>query len=310
MLLAVLFVFALVRGVQWWEGSAEGFRLYKIQSTPVFDERWDVNYTNEDLLLATKALSQRYVYLGHGFQCYAFVSEDGKYVIKFFRHQRLRLPEFVMSLPSFPFFDEWRKSRQLELSRRQDHLLRSCKTSWDIARHETAMVMVHLNVTKGLFPTIQILDSLQNTYNIELDNYQFLLQRKAVHVKPTIAALMKEGKTQQAEECIDKIFSLFLECAKKGIVDTDGALVRKNNLGFFEDRAIYIDGGKLASRKSACTKIDFKKDIKRLRPLHKWLSQEYPQLAKYFMEAQSRAVDAVESVVAEAHAPSSPAAAS
>lgn len=286
--------FLIFKAIHLWDSRGQGFRLYKIQSKPPYDERWDIAYTEEDLKTARDALSQPYHFLAHGFQVYAFISEDGKYILKFFRHQRLRLPNFVMRFPSFPLFDEWRKSRILSLARRQDYLFRSCKTSWDIARHETELLMVHLNTTNGIYPKVSIHDLLGNTYSIELDKYQFLLQRRAFLVKPTLTNFMKQGKIKDAEKCIDRIFALFLDCAKKGIVDTDGALIRKDNLGFFEDRAIYIDGGKLAPRQRPTSKKDFLRDIKRLQPLFKWLQQEHPALVKYFEKARANAIKLVE----------------
>jgi hypothetical protein len=285
---------AVFQCIHLWEGRGQGFRLYKIQSTPQYEERWDISYSNDDLEHARKAVSQPYHYLAHGFQVYAFCSDDGQYILKFFRHQRLRLPDFVVAIPSFPLFDEWRKSRILSLSRRQDYLFRSCKTSWDLARHETELLMVHLNTTEGIYPTVQIHDLLGNVYSIELDKYQFLLQKKAVLIKPTITKYMQKGEIEEAERCIDKIFDLFLDCAEKGIADTDGALIRKDNLGFFEDRAIYIDGGKLIKRKEPITKKAFVHDIRRLAPLVKWLKQEHPQLIKHFRKSRARAIRAIE----------------
>jgi hypothetical protein len=292
--------FALFEGVHLWEGRGQGFRLYKIKSSPPFEDRWEVSYSEDDLAQAKKALSQPYRYLAHGFQVYAFISEDNQYILKFFRHQRLRLPEFVMAIPSFPLFDEWRKSRILALSRRQDYLFRSCKTSWDLARHETMLMMVHLNTTNGLYPTVKIHDLLGNTYSIALDKYQFLLQKKAVLIKPTITTYMKKGQIAEAEKCIDRIFDLFIDCARKGIADTDGALIRKDNLGFFEDRAIYIDGGKLTKRTGPITKKAFVKDIKRLEPLVRWMKQEHPQLLEHFHEARENAIKTIESMCAPA----------
>lgn len=292
--LVVVLGFGLFHAIHWWEGRGAGFRLYKIQSTPPFDERWEVVYTPDDLELAKKALAQPFRYLGHGFQVYAFMSQDGQYVLKFFRHQRLRLPEMVMAIPSLPLFDEWRKSRILALSRRQDYLFRSCKTSWDLARHETILLMVHMNTTEGLYPTVTIHDSLGNAYDIELDRYQFLLQRRAQLVKSTITALVKKGDIEGARQRIDQIFDLFLHCTNKGIADTDGALVRKDNLGFFEDRAVYIDGGKLTPRKGPFTKKGFLKDIKRLNPLQKWIELEHPRLLDHFKKARKKAIEAIE----------------
>lgn len=290
--LVVVFLSLAWRTIRWWDGRGEGFRLYKIQTSLEYDPRWDVASTPEEIDRARVILSQPFFYLGHGFQCYAFSSLDGKYVLKFFRYQRLRLPEFVMKMPSIPIFDEWRKSRLLILSRRQDYLLRSCKTSWDLAKKETAMLMVHLNKTSGVFPTVSITDSLGQSYTVDLDDYQFLLQRKATLIKPTIIEAMKAGNIKEARACINRIFALLLHCAKRGIQDTDGALIRKNNLGFLDGKAIYIDGGKLTARKSPCTKKDYLKDLSRLRPLEKWLEIEYPLLAKHFRKAQQLSVQA------------------
>ena len=99
LLIFVLVGVALFKGIHWWESRGQGFRLYKIESHLPYDPRWDVTFSPEDLTQAKEALNQPYAYLGHGFQCYAFQSQDGKYVLKFFRHQRLRLPEIVLSLP-------------------------------------------------------------------------------------------------------------------------------------------------------------------------------------------------------------------
>lgn len=152
--------------------------------------------------------------------------------------------------------------------------------------------MVHLNVTKKMFPKVSITDSLGNSFEIDLDNYQFLLQRKAKLIKPTILEHVAKGQTREAERCIEKIYQLLLHCALKGIRDTDGALIRKNNLGFYEDRAIYIDGGKLSPWRTACTKKDFQKDLKRLQPLKKWLHQECPLLVAHFDRMYSETMDA------------------
>lgn len=104
---------------------------------------------------------------------------------------------------------------------------------------------------------------------------------------------MNEGDLEAAKKRIDQVFDLLLSCAKKGVMDLDRALVKKNNIGFLEDRAIYIDAGKLV-RFEGFSKTDFKIDLSRLRPLHKWLMQNYPVLANYFDKAHKRTLDAFE----------------
>jgi hypothetical protein len=150
---------------------------------------------------------------------------------------------------------------------------------------------VHINKSRGLHPTVTIFDKLGEKYEVTLDDKEFVLQLKAKHMKPVLCKLMKKGEVQQAKERIDQIFALLTDCAKKGVLDTDGALIKKNNMGFLADRAIYIDTGKLTRKPSIKEKERFIQDLKRLRPLHKWLMQHYPVLANHFEKAQKNAID-------------------
>lgn len=286
-----LIIFISVKTIQWWEGRGEGFRLYKIQDEVPYDSRWDLVTTPQEVEEAKRIIQQKFYYLGHGFQCYAFESEDGMYVIKFFRYQRLRLPNIIMSMPEFPLFSEWRKTRLLSLGRRKEYLLRSFKTSWQHAKDETALIYMQLNKKpQAGFPGVTIVDALGNEYLIYPDNYQFMLQKKALHIKPTIDALLAKTDIAGARDRIDQIFNLLLHCAKRGIQDTDGALIRKNNLGFLGDRAIYIDGGKLIFKDRLRSVKSFEKDLERLNPLLGWIKKTHPELETHFHASLKRVV--------------------
>jgi len=274
-------------GVYKWEKRGEGFRLRKIQEKLTYDPRWELSVTPEELSRAKKILQEHsFRYLGHGFQCYAFESEDGQYVLKFFRYQRLRLPSFIQEFPSLPFLDEWRKERLVTLNHRRECLLRSCKTSWELAKRETALLFVHLNQTKGLFGKTSLLDTLGEKHLLVMDDYQFLLQKKALHIKPEFDRLMANGQVEEAKRRVDQIFELLLDCARKSVQDMDGALIRKNNLGFLHDRAIYVDGGKMTYRECIRSKKWFEKDLHRLYMLNKWFKEKYPVLSRHLEEKQ------------------------
>lgn len=286
---AVIFIGSALQLGIWWDNRADGFRLHKIESALPSDSRWDIPYSDEMYQEVLQVLRQPFHYFGHGFQCFAFESEDGKYVLKFFRHHRLRLPWVVQELPAIPLFDEWRTTRQIALKRRAECLLRSCRVSQIYAAHECALLFTHLNPTKDLFPTVKIIDKIGNHFAVDLDGCQFMVQRKAVHVKPTLKAVQNDLEAARAR--IRQIFTLLSECAKRGIQDTDNALIHKNNLGFLEDRAIYIDGGKLALKEKIKQKENFVKDLKRLDPLLKWMERETPQLVPLFNEERQRIID-------------------
>ncbi len=288
----IIAIFVIYTAIRAYDRRTDGFAIEKIHSTLPYDSRWDVPVTKEDMALLQKSVDQPFYYLAKGFQCYAFESADGKYVLKFFRHQRLRLPSFFKGLPDIAYLRDWRERREKELGLRLKYLFTGMKVGFEGAREETALLFVHLNKTNAIQKKIKIIDRLGSTYVVDLDQVEFLLQRKAQLVKPTLQRLMAEGKENEAQERIAQIFVLVERCAKKGIQDTDGALIRKDNLGFLEDRAIYIDSGKLAYKESIKTKEGFTKDLKRLRPLYKWLAQNYPSLATYFEQEKQRAIDA------------------
>ena len=84
--------------------------------------------------------------------------------------------------------------------------------------------------TKGQHPTIPLFDRVKNEYQIDLDAYEFVIQQKASLIKPTIDNLMYMGNTRGAKQRIRQTFELLQHCAKRGIQDTDGALIGKNNL--------------------------------------------------------------------------------
>ena len=84
---------------------------------------------------------------------------------------------------------------------------------------------------------------------------------------------------------------LLYEAAQKGVKDVDPGLIRNNNIGFLETRAIYVDTGKLRLVKERLTKKEFVKDLKRLDPFYKWLQTYYPQLADHFASKRVELID-------------------
>jgi hypothetical protein len=109
------------------------------------------------------------------------------------------------------------------------------------------------------------------------------VQKKAKLVIPTIAACMEKGNIELAKARINQIFDLLLSLARKGFIDGDEALIRNNNMGFSEDRAIYIDTGHIykTNNLNVFERMKFEFQV-RLDPLEKWLSVQYPELGDYY----------------------------
>ncbi|MBS0656435.1 MAG: hypothetical protein JSR46_11715 [Verrucomicrobia bacterium] len=291
-LVAAMLGYVTFLGVRAWERRTDGFTVEKMHSDLPYDPAWDIKVSQEELANVNKILNQPYRYLGHGFQCYAFLSEDGTYVLKFMRHQRLRPPVMFDWLPNIAYFQELKKQKTQERFSRMQHLFRGFKVGFEYVPEQTGLVFLHLNKTQNQHPTIAIYDKSGAKHEIDLDKTEFVLQRKALLIKPVIIGLMNSGKVDEAKERINQIFALLVECSKRGIQDMDGALIRKDNLGFLGSRAIYIDSGKLSCKESIRQKARFVQDLHRLRPLHKWLSESYPELAKHFEVEKKRVIDA------------------
>ncbi|MDB6081507.1 MAG: hypothetical protein JWO53_779 [Chlamydiia bacterium] len=287
-----LFGFLTYKLIYAYDRRADGFAIDKIHSNLPYNPDWDIPVTQEQIETANEILKQPFHYLARGFQCYAFESADHKYVLKFFRHQRLRLPEIVEALPNLPFIKEFKERKAIDFQKRMLYLFVGIKVGFELAPEETALIFVHLNKTKNQHGTVHIIDRAGWKHVVEMDNVEFMLQPKAMHIKPTIEKLMAEGKVDEAKMRLHQIFDLLVTCAKKGVHDTDGALIRKNNLGFLDDRAIYIDSGKLVYKDSIKMKECFAKDLKRLNPLRMWLEEKYPSLVSYFDEEKMKAINA------------------
>ena len=293
-LLVLVVGYLAYKAVHAYDQRADGFTIDKIHSALPYNPAYDAPVTEAEIKRANQILNQPFHYLARGFQCYAFESADGKYVLKFFRHQRLRPHEMFQYIPNFPFLEKFKAKKQAEFKKREKYLFNGMKNGFIAARHETAIIYIHLNKTKNLHQQVQITDKVGNCFVVNMDDVEFMLQEKAVLIKPTIESLMAQGKVDEAKQRLDQIYELLIACAKKGVQDTDGALIRKNNLGFLDDRAIYIDAGKLAQRKAPLSKEVFEENLKRLWPLHKWLQGKYPELADHFNKQRQKAIDSLE----------------
>ncbi len=268
--------------------KTDGFYVERIASIFPDDPRWDITPAQDQIETANKALDQPYSYLAHGFQCYAFVSHDDKYVLKFIRQQRLQPPLLYQWFPNILFFKSMKEEKALLGKKRANYLFRSLKVAFVDVPEETGLLLVHLNKTQNLYPTVTIYDKAGTKFEVALDSHEFVLQKKALPIKPTITKLMEEGNIDAANQRIDQIFDLLFACAKKGIADMDNQLIRKNNLGFLPDSCIYVDTGKITRKESMKTKERFTLDLKRLEPLYDWLLEHYPELASHFKTKQEQ----------------------
>lgn len=220
-------------------------------------------------------------WLGRGMQAVVFETQDKKYVVKFFQLGRLRDDEdrgFFQNL----FSKETKEKRQERLLHKEE-IFSSSKMCFEELQEETGIVYVHLNRSKDKIHTIKLVDKNGQSHHIRGDDASFVVQKKGKYLIPTINSLMEKGKVEEAKERVNQVFELLISVARKGFADGDDALIRNNNIGLSDNRAIYIDTGHLfrAQNLDVSERMRYEFQV-RLDPLEKWLNVAHPELGAYY----------------------------
>ena len=193
-----------------------GFSLDKVRSPFEKSSKWAIGnlsaFEKEEI---QDILSQGFNYLGSGAQCYAFLSSDGKYVIKFFRMKHL-IPKKWLKLIPLPGLDKYRFSKIDKRMLRHQELFASYKMAYDELKEEAGLVYIHLNKSKDLRIRVKLYDRMRNCYVANLDEYEFVLQKKTQLVHNRITALMQRGKREEALESMHKLLRQVVVQCKKG----------------------------------------------------------------------------------------------
>ena len=273
------------------ELKTDGFTVQAISSNRESNPAWDVHLlTGEEHRELNRALAQKYHYLACGNQAFAFLSEDGRYVLKFFKQKLFEAPFFWKWVPSL-WLKEGRRAKKIwkkEYKLQRD--FESYRMAFDELKGETGLVLVHLNSTDWIGKEIVISDKINAEHAIALDRFNFILQRRADLVYPTIDRLMGEGDIDGAKQALSSILDLFVSRCQKGIADSDPDLDK--NFGFIDGRAIQIDIGRFTRYP---TKVKFHnrslaEQVAQASiepPLIKesfkaWLSENHPGLYEHF----------------------------
>lgn len=200
-----------------------GFKLTKMQVDLPFEKRWEREsvLSHEELI---QILSQKFSYLDRGAQCFVFASEDGAYVLKFFRFDR-----------SNP-----KKPKKVSSYQKIERMFDATLLAYEKAKEETALLHVHLNPTEDL-PFLSVKGPIGQNLYLDLNQYRFVLQRKAVPFRETLVSLIERKDEEALRSHISSFLEMLRSRSKKGLRNTDPSLSR--NFGFLDGKAIEIDFG-------------------------------------------------------------------
>lgn len=260
--------------------QTDGFALCKIVSDLSPKAEWAVPpLPPEEQKAILHLLDQPFHYLARGAQSFVFVSEDGQTVIKFFRIHRLRPPQWL-NLLQLPF--SLQPMKLGKLLRKQAELatdFQSYVIAYQEMKEETGLLYLHLNKTTDLHQKITIHDRLNIAYELDLDQTEFLVQKRATLVYPYIEALIQKGQLEAAQNSITNLVQLLHDRYKKGIFDKDPDL--NTNFGFIDQCALQIDIGRF---RNADSREDSDEILRITDNFRQWLDKRSPQLSSHLLQ--------------------------
>jgi hypothetical protein len=264
--LFVVCFFATARFCKIQTGS---FTIPRITCNLPYQSMWETaSPSPEELASIKQTLQQPYSYLAKGAQSFVFASEDGRYVIKFFRYDHLKAPFWLDMLPF-----QWARDKAAKKNKKLDKDFASYKLAYEEFKEETGLLYLHLNKTSDLNMTLDLVDKLGIHHPMRLDQYEFLVQKKADLVYPAIQQMMQKGEPDKARDALAKLVHLIARRARQGISDKDPDL--NTNFGFIGTDPIQIDMGRY---KKSDRPFHRNEIIRITDNLHQWLMVRYPEL--------------------------------
>ncbi len=237
-----------------------------------------------------RALSQPYRYLSQGGQSCAFVSEDDRYVIKFFKQKMFSLPE---QQDRFVFASRFFKARKHnQRAGKRDRIYSGYKIACDMLPQETGILYVHFNTTSHLRETLSLTLPSGQSLSVDLDDCDFIVARRAVTLPKHLNALLAEGKVKEAGESLRRMLELYCVFFQKNVRDRDVAIA--NNYGFVDGAPVLFDAGRLLPCSGQEAKKKYRKKMQTLLPsFRNWIKAQYPMLIPYCDAAIGKILETV-----------------
>jgi hypothetical protein len=273
---------------QFCEKQTDGFALHKIaSSTASLATDSPSKVKPEDLDKIKHILSQPYSYLASGNQCFVFASLDDQYVIKFFNHSRMRSIDWLGKIPLPSFLSSFQQKYTTDKIAKLHRHMSSYHMAFRYFKHDAGLCFFHLHGDDPLKQTVTLFDKIGCKHQIDIGDYDFIIQKKAEGFFPSLQKLIDEKKIDMIKTNIKETLDFFHRRSLLGIYDKDAILDK--NFGFCRDRLMLIDVGSLRLDYKRMERKYFFEDIKTaVEPLKAWLETQDPSLSYYLDEEMKK----------------------
>ena len=261
--------------------QTDGFRFEKTKTAYSFKEEWSVS--NDEPI--DTLLDQSFTFLGSGVQCYAFLGEDQKTVLKVFKHHHFGLttPQ-LENLPLPSFLRRWKVNTLKKRKKRVQNIFKSALLAKGELADETGVFHLNLNPQFDTYPTITIYDKIGVHYQLDLNTTPFLLQKKA----DLFFSYLNKHKGE-AKNVIDSLFACIQKRTEKGIACSDDAPYK--NFGIIDGNVVQIDVGSFFENPSIQNSVSYKRDLfTQTLEVKDWIQENAPEVADHFEQTIQKAI--------------------
>lgn len=221
----------------------------------------------KDIQALEEIFSQPFHYLDRGKQSYAFVSTNGKYVLKFFDVRCLRSGAIPLLAPV------GKKSCARKLRR----LMQGYLVAQKYDRDNTGLLFVQLAPDDRYTIIVKVIDRFGLTHEIDVAKYPFALQLKAKPTREVITTLLSNGDVLGAITSLKHLIAMYVDEYQRGVRDLDHNIMY--NTGFVGDNPIRFDVGRLTFSEENKNPIVYTKDLEKvvIGRVGEWLERYFPQ---------------------------------
>lgn len=279
-LIALLAITLLVRG---YYALTDDFRVSNIVYPMEKREEWNFPTSKEELDKLKKILDQKFIYLGKGAQVYAFGSEDGRYVLKFFKFKHLKPSPAIAMLPAIgPLKGVKERNIQRKL-RKLEGVFEGHVIAYNYDKENSGLLYLHLNETTGLDIRAHLVDKIGIERTVDLDPIVFVLQKRGETLRTVFSELFNTERSDLAAVKANQVLDMYLDEYSRGVWDRDHGI--SHNIGFIEDKPFHLDVGKLSYDAKMQSPENYADDLRHVaRKMEMWVKENYPDAYQDFYQ--------------------------
>lgn len=260
--------------------SITQFSPHKIKTSNLFIPSQNQAISKEKREEIGSILNQKFVFYHKGKNSYSFISEDGNYLLKFMRTQRVKPKSWLAYIPlSFnPYYQELINTRE-----HAKQLAHAWQFAYEELQEETALIYAHTSKKERLRKKVMLLDKNLDPYSLDLDKTVFCIQRHADLFYVQFSQSLRDHDLNLAKERIASIFSLISHLCCKGVLSSESA--RHLDIGIVDNRVVQVDIDKLCTCPMCiCPKHCKETVLAMTQKFRKWIEEHCQELGPYFDE--------------------------